>query len=436
MISFRTVRGRLFWVLVGVALVPVTLVVLTGALVLREFVVTTGTAGAWDQVAESGRLLLEEVESVSAPSPELSAAADLHRQGLTESVRFSRLYSFLGERILLLLPAVALFVFLTAGIIALFTANWLARSFSQPVEELVEWMERVGSGAPLPPPSPGARGELHEFLALRDALRKTERSLGEARAREAERIRTQSWADMARRVAHEIKNPLTPMALAAETVSASDTPSIATAGRVLQEEIHRLDQLARAFAQFGRPVQGPPSRVDLGELLSSLVRRLTSEGAPIRLDLPSEPIEVNGHLEALERVARNLVANALDASAATGESLGRHPPIEVRLGRASGGAEIRVLDRGQGIPPELLERIWEPEFTTKRRGTGLGLALVRQAIRAHGGEVYAQNRVGGGAEFRVWLPLDRISATARPSEPTSTVSDDSLPVGTERGREP
>jgi signal transduction histidine kinase len=337
----------------------------------------------------------------------------------------------LGERVLVLLPAFALFVFLLAGIVALASANWLARSFSKPVEELVAWTERLGAGAALPPHPSSAAGELREFLTLRDALRRTERSLAEARTREAERIRTQSWAEMARRIAHELKNPLTPMALAADTVAASDTPSIATAGEVLREEIHRLDQMARAFAQFGRPVEGPPSRVDLGELLSSIARRLSSEGAPIRLDIPPDPVEVTGHLDALERVTRNLVANALEATAGGGGVNGVNAPIEVRLRRAAGGAEIRVLDRGPGVPPEILERIWEPEFTTKRRGTGLGLAMVRQAIRAHGGEVFAENREGGGAEFRVWLPLG-LSTAPQASTPLPRSASESDSAGTAR----
>jgi signal transduction histidine kinase len=222
------------------------------------------------------------------------------------------------------------------------------------------------------------------------------------------------------------------MALAANTVASSDTPSIATAGLVLREEIQRLDRLARAFSQLGRPVEGPPSRVDLHELLASMARKFSSEGVALDLQAPSEPIEVMGHFEALERVARNLVANAFDAAAAQGAVEGE-ARVELRLSRASGGAEIRVLDRGPGIPPELLERIWEPEFTTKRRGTGLGLALVRQAILAHGGEVFAENRLGGGAEFRVWLPLGAPEMPDTPSTHPVSELNRTTPLGPEQG---
>jgi len=82
---------------------------------------------------------------------------------------------------------------------------------------------------------------------------------------------------------------------------------------------------------------------------------------------------------------------------------------------ADGWVEVRVLDTGPGIPPENLERIWEPDFSTKTRGTGLGLALVRQTVQAHGGRVAARNRAEGGAEFRVVLPLGPAAALAQPA---------------------
>ncbi|MEX0856312.1 MAG: HAMP domain-containing sensor histidine kinase [Gemmatimonadota bacterium] len=427
MIPPRTLRGRLFLVLFAVALVPVALGVLSGALLLREFVVSTGTAGAWDQVAESGRLLLEAVEGVAQPSDELTAAAAQHRAELGESVRFSRLYSFLGEQMLVLLPVVVLVTFLVAGTVALVSAGWLARSFSQPVEEVVRWTELLGAGQPLPPPdSPAELDSLWEFVAVRDALRATEAALAEARLREAERIRTQSWTEMARRVAHELKNPLTPMGMAAKAVAAAEDPRIASAGEVLRDEIRRLDALARSFAQFGRPVEGPPSLVDLVELCTSVARRLSTPEAPIEIGTPSGSLAVMGHLDALERVVRNLLANAQEATSAEQGEGHSVDSVELHLARSSSGVEIRVLDRGPGIPAELLPHIWEPEFTTKRRGTGLGLALVRQAIRAHGGAVSAENRAGGGAEFRVWLPDVSPGAASEPPEST-------VPRGRERG---
>jgi len=179
---------------------------------------------------------------------------------------------------------------------------------------------------------------------------------------------------------------------------------VAQAGEVLQEEIRRLDTLARSFAQFGRLPEGPSSTVDLGELLTSLALRFSTEDTPIVFHGPASGIEVTGHLEALDRVVRNLLVNAQESTALVEESREKPAPVEIRLHSLASAIEIQVLDRGPGIPPDLLPRIWEPEFTTRRRGTGLGLALVRQAVQAHGGQVRASNREGGGAVFTVTLP--------------------------------
>jgi signal transduction histidine kinase len=108
---------------------------------------------------------------------------------------------------------------------------------------------------------------------------------------------------------------------------------------------------------------------------------------------------VRGHYDALARAFANLLLNA-------GEAVdGRGGTVEVHAAAEDGFVEVRVRDGGPGIPPEHLERIWEPDFTTKSRGTGLGLALVKQTVQAHGGRVAAANRPEGGAEFRVSLPV-------------------------------
>jgi len=401
----RSLRGRLFLVLAAVAILPAAVALGSGALVLREFVLATGTAGPWQEVASSGRTLLDAVAALEDPSPEVLAAAAIHQEGLAESVRFSTLYALLSERVLALLPFFAVGLLAIAAGLALVTANWLSRSFSRPVEELLVWTGHLGAARKIPPTrESGASMDLAEFVALRKALRSTEEQLEEARRQEADRIRHRSWSEMARKVAHEIKNPLTPMSLAARTVAGSQDPAVAQAGDVLLEEIRRLDTLARSFAQFGRPPEGPATPVDLGELLSSLALRLSTEDTPIVFNGPAHGAVITGHLDALDRVARNLLANAQESAAPMAASRGKPAPVEVRLTPLRLVIEVQVLDRGSGIPPELLPRIWEPEFTTRRRGTGLGLALVRQAVYAHGGQVHAANREGGGAVFTVTLP--------------------------------
>ncbi len=421
--NFRSLRGRLFLALFLTAAIPAGLLLVGGSLVIREVVVGTGSAGPWDEVASSGRDLLSRIEEDPAASPELRAAAENHRAQLSESLRFSRLYAYLGERVLLLLPAVAGSLFLLAAGLSLWSAKQVSYSLSRPVREIVRWTESLGRGEPLPPdpPDPVFR-EIREIRALRDGLRTMERELAAARNRELREARNRSWSEMARRIAHDLKNPLTPMQMAARRVAGSTDPGAAEAGEILLDEIARLDELSRSFAQFGRPPEGPPSVVELGELLKTLVQRVDPSGDRVALHLPEGETLVLGHPVALERVVRNLVVNALDAHAAGEASdpgrapfqvviaLERRPPVaptsrEDSPPGASGVAEIRVEDRGPGLPAGEEDRIWEPDFSTKRRGTGLGLPLVRQVVEAHEGSVTATHREGGGASFRVHLPL-------------------------------
>ena len=408
----------MFVVLTLVWIVPAVLTLIAGTVVFREVVASKGSAGAWDEVATSGRELFDQVEIQESLSPELIAATERHQEALAESLRFSRLYSFLGERVLFLLPIFALLLLIVLGGLALLAANWFSRDFSRPVEELVEWTRSLASGERLPPADQsGDGGEISEFAQLRDALRATSVELGHARRREVEQARMRSWSEMARKIAHELRNPLMPMGMAADRVSQSQEPSISAAGEVLREEIQRLEALARTFAHFGRPPDGPMSSIDLTEMLSLLAYRLSAEGMSVRFEPPEEHLFVMGHLDALERVVRNLLSNAQDSVGARAAmdirdgkgdrqpEEGDPEPIQIDLMPSEGGVEIRVRDRGTGIPEEALSRIWEPEFTMKRKGTGLGLAMVWQVVRTHGGEVEASNREGGGAEFLVRLPF-------------------------------
>jgi signal transduction histidine kinase len=413
-----SLRNRLFLTLFLVALVPTGVALVAGTLVLREVVVAQGSAGAWGEVAGSGRALFDRLDEEEALASATRTAADVHQESLGESVRLSRVYTLLGERFLERLPWFALGLLVLVAALALLAANRLSRSFAGPVDELVAMTRSLGAGDPLlPSGSPSASRGIREFRLLRESLLAASGELGRARERELEQARMASWTEMARRVAHDLKNPLTPMSMAADRVARSDDVDAARAGRILQEEIQRLDALARSFAQFGRPPEGPRALLDLGELLAGITSRLSTPQVPVQARLPSNPVEIRGHLEPLERVVRNLVANAQDAQLSVRPDDGDTPPepVEVVLEEEPQSAVIRVLDRGPGIAEEILPRIWEPEFTTKRRGTGLGLPLVRQVVEAHGGRVNAENREGGGAEFTIRLPVE---------EPTPAVPDE------------
>jgi len=182
----------------------------------------------------------------------------------------------------------------------------------------------------------------------------------------------------------------------------SHDPAQQEALEVIAAESDRLDEMARAFAQFGRLPEGPPSEIDLPEMLGYLLRSHLPEGVSHRLLAPLDLPHVHGHHDVLGRAFANLLLNAADAVDPARGAV----TVKLRLLPDIPAVEVRVLDNGPGIPADHLERIWEPDFSTKTRGTGLGLALVRQTAQAHGGGAWARNRPEGGAEFRVVLPVD------------------------------
>lgn len=413
----RAFQRRLFALLFVLSLVPAAAVLVGTTAVLREAVATAGTAGPWDEVAASGRDLLELVEERAPHDPAIEEAAGQHRDALSESLRLSRLHAFLGERVLELLPFLAGGLVLLVGVLSLVAARALSRQLSRPLEELEGWAERVGRGEPLPEPEPHEERGAREFQRLRREFREMESQLNDARRREVEAARLRSWTEMARSVAHELKNPLSPMRMAAGRVARAQDPSVAEAGQVLLEEIDGLDEMARSFSQLGRLPEGAFAPVDLADLLDGLVQRLNAPGAvPVSLEVDQGVPEVAGQYDALERVLRNLVANAREAHAVGAvvhgdDDAGHAEPVGIRLEGRDGAAVLRILDRGPGLPTgegpdgtEGSDRIWEPGYTTKSRGTGLGLFLARRTVEAHGGTLRARNREGGGAEFTLILP--------------------------------
>lgn len=407
-------RRRVFLALLAVALLSTGVALTAGTLAVRGVMSGAGTAGPWTQVAESGRVLLDQVETAAPGDTLLLAVAREHREALSASLRFSRLYALVADRFLALLPFLALGFAVLAIVPALLLARTLSRSLSDPVRELAGWTERIARGEPLPPPgSDRGVAAVEELEALRGALRRMEAELTRSRRRELEAARLRSWTEMARRVAHELKNPLTPMRMAAVTVSRRADPATATAAEVLLEEIDRLDEMARSFAQFGRMPEGPLSEVDLRELLETLARQHDRPELRVEAEVwPTTP-RIRARYDALGRVLRNLVVNAVEAAEAPGAA----PDRRVRVEAFPEGNEVvlRVLDSGPGIDEGLLETIWAPDFTTKRRGSGIGLALVRQTVEAHGGSVAAGNQPGGGAVFTLRLPQDPPPDSTGPS---------------------
>jgi signal transduction histidine kinase len=261
----------------------------------------------------------------------------------------------------------------------------------------------IGRGEALPegPPRKGAP----EFVVLRNRMREMadELHLGRTRALEAER--TMALREAARQVAHEIKNPLTPIRFAIARLRREAPESLRDTIDVLETESQRLDEMARSFAQFGRLPEGPQAPVDLAELVRACTRSAVPEGIPVTITVDEDVPMVPGHAEALGRALTNVLLNAVEAGPP-----GSPISIWVRRSPAQHGAretvEIVVRDMGAGIPASKLARIWEPYVTHKAGGTGLGLAIVRQTLHAHGGTTSAESTPGEGTTITLALPIE------------------------------
>jgi signal transduction histidine kinase len=164
---------------------------------------------------------------------------------------------------------------------------------------------------------------------------------------------------------------------------------------VLRDETTRLERMAAEFAEFGRLPEGPETAVDLGDLVERVAVGVASDGCPVSRNV--EPgLLVRGHYEPLRRAVENLARNAVAFSDRAGVTIGAR--------RTAHGIELTVRDHGPGVPDEMKQRIFEPYVTGRTGGTGLGLALVRQTVLAHGGRVSVADAPGGGALFTVTLP--------------------------------
>lgn len=227
----------------------------------------------------------------------------------------------------------------------------------------------------------------------------TELHAGREAATEAARLG--AFRETARRVAHELKNPLTPIRFAVARLRRSAAPELAESIEVLETETQRLEMLAKSFAQFGRLPDGPVADVDIGELLRYATRSTLPSTMTVSLDIAESLPFVAGHHDPLARAMSNILLNAADAAGPTGSiavtaDVSASPPHSVR---------IRVRDTGPGMTAETACRIWEPYVTTKPGGTGLGLAIVRQTVLAHGGTVSAASSPGEGTTIIVTLPI-------------------------------
>jgi len=331
---------------------------------------------------------------------------------LTGSIRL--LESMRRERTKVLrgLLATFLVVYVAVMVLVLGLGLYLTSRITKPIKVLGEGIEKVAGGNLDTRIEEVGGGEmrrlLHDFNEMATRLRSLQKEVVRLE-------RLAAWRQMARRLAHEIKNPLTPIQLSAQQMhdefrgGASDSEQLVLeATSIIEEEVQRLRTLVSQFSQFARLPEPQMERCSITEMLGDL-RGLYGPDR-VMLGVPDQyrGIHLACDGEQMRRVFINLINNAITAQEGTGSA----EPIEIAVVDVAHGGmvQIEVRDRGYGVPPSERRRIFEPDVTTKPDGMGLGLAIVDSTIRNHGGSISVADREGRGAVFAIRLPLERPDA--------------------------
>ena len=292
---------------------------------------------------------------------------------------------------------------------ALALGVWLARTTTRKVGQLSRVMARVAHG------DLRARARLQgadEIAQLGAAFNRMLDELAHAQDRLAYLQRIGAWQEMARRIAHEIKNPLTPILLAVQQLREKDpglspefSRMLRTAAEIVEDEVDGLRRMVTSFSQFAKVPEVRTAKVELARVLEEFERAYghLSERADDVLHVGTvEPeLTILADRQLLKQVLVNLVENALlSAREATGSPV----RVEVTVALSEAWVELRVDDNGPGVAEAQRERVFEPYHTTRAQGTGLGLAIVKKIVLDHGGEVRVEPSPLGGARFVVRLP--------------------------------
>ena len=289
---------------------------------------------------------------------------------------------------------------------AILCSLWIAAKVSRPIEQLARAAEQVAAG----------NWETHVPERSRDEVGLLARSFNHMTAElvsQRERLvqteRVAAWRELARRLAHELKNPLFPLQLTVENLIRARALSPEEFDEVFREstqtlgmEIANLKTIIGRFSDFSKMPKPELERIDVREVLDrvfSFYDAATPDGNAIHFQtrFPTEPLLINVDPELLHRALCNLVLNAMDAMPNGGT-------LTLSTNENGEKVEIRVADTGEGMTPEECERLFTPYYTTKQHGTGLGLAIVQSVIADHAGTIAVESRPAGGATFVITLP--------------------------------
>ena len=293
----------------------------------------------------------------------------------------------------------------SAGIlVAIGFSLWITARVSQPIEQLARAAEAVAAGNWDARVAEQGRDEV---AVLARSFNHMTGELAAQRERLVQSERVAAWRELARRLAHELKNPLFPLQLTVENlIRARALPSAEfdevfdESTRTLGMEIANLKTIIGRFSDFSKmpkPQTEPIDARSVIERVHSLYEAAAEPNLKFETELSGEPMPLSADPELLHRAISNLVLNAMDAMPNGGR-------LTISAWPRDNHVEIRVSDTGEGLTPEECDRLFTPYYTTKQHGTGLGLAIVQSVIADHGGTISVESRPANGATFIITLP--------------------------------
>jgi two-component system, NtrC family, nitrogen regulation sensor histidine kinase NtrY len=293
-------------------------------------------------------------------------------------------------------------------VLAILLSSWVAARVTRPVEQLALAAQAVASG------DWNTRVEVDgddEFSQLADSFNRMTTELLSQKERLVQTERVAAWRELARRLAHELKNPLFPLQLTVENLIRARMQSPQQFDEVFREssqtllaEIANLKAIIGRFSEFSKMPQPQLQPVNVNEILRGVAQLFQAqftapgrEAIECRLELDETVGMIAADPELLHRALANLVLNAMDAMPNGGT-------LTLRSRRRDGRVIVEVADTGTGLTPEECERVFTPYYTSKQHGTGLGLAIVQSVVSDHGGKISVQSEAGRGTAFVIELP--------------------------------
>lgn len=318
-----------------------------------------------------------------------------------------------------------------AGILlAILLSSWAAARVTRPIEQLAIAAREVSEGNLATQVLDVTSND--EIGELATAFNRMTKDLAEQKERLVQTERVAAWRELARRLAHELKNPLFPLQLTVENLIRARERNPQMFEEMFQEssstllaEISNLKTIIGRFGEFSRMPQPVFERLDLNQLVQGVVRLFqaqfrTAESTSIHCQLDLDPAlpAIAADPQLLHRALSNLVLNAMDAMPTGGT-------LTLRTRAIVSGVMVEVSDTGSGLSPEECERVFTPYYTSKQHGTGLGLAIVQSVVSDHHGKISVRSAADHGATFLIELPsnLDKLSsseglpASRQPDEP-------------------